>query len=163
MVTGVLRHLAGMAAAWLVFVAEAMVGYLGLLAYALVTGSEVGGPLAGPMLVVIAAVLGGALVPLLFLPAVVVAEARGRRRGTAGVVGPAVFVAVVLAAAYAVGAAAVTQVSAGHLPLVAAVAALLVVAPVVLYALTARGLGWVAQWVSRHRSGSVDVWSPTVS
>ncbi|MEE3917724.1 hypothetical protein V2I01_00215 [Micromonospora sp. BRA006-A] len=59
--TTVARHLAGAVAAWLVVVAEAVAGYLGLLAYALVTGADPGGPLAGPLLVLIAALLGAAL------------------------------------------------------------------------------------------------------
>ncbi|RZT79813.1 hypothetical protein EV382_3053 [Micromonospora violae] len=147
MVAVIARHLAGMAVAWLVFVAEAIVGYLGLLAYALVTGSGLGGPLAGPLLAVVAAVLGVALLPLLFLPAVVVAEAVGRRQGTGRVVRLAALVAVVLAAGYATVGAIVTRVSAGYVPLVAAIAALLVLAPVILYALTVRGL---ARRITRH-------------
>ncbi|MEU5963484.1 hypothetical protein ABZ777_19960 [Micromonospora parva] len=157
MVAAVARHLAGMAVAWLVFVAEAIVGYVGLLAYALATGSGLGGPLAGPMLALTAAVLGVALLPLLFLPAVTVAEALGRRRGTGRVVALAALVAVILAAAYAAVGALVTQVSAGYVPVVAAIAALLVLAPVVLYALTACGLGWVARRIPARWGGSAVV------
>ncbi|GGO14654.1 hypothetical protein [Micromonospora parathelypteridis] len=154
MVAAVVRHLAGMAAAWLVFVAEAVVGYLGLLAYALASGSGLGGPLAGPMLVLIAAVLGVVLLPLLFLPAVAVGDAAGRDRGTGRVVALSVPVAVVLAVGYAVGGAIATGVSAGYVPLVAAIAALVVLAPVVLYALTVSGLGWVARRVPRRWGGT---------
>ncbi|MDX5460696.1 MULTISPECIES: hypothetical protein [Micromonospora] len=87
--TTVARHLVGAAAAWLVVVAEAVAGYLGLLAYALVTGADPGGPLAGPLLVLIAALLGVAALPPLFAPAVALGEAAGRRgagpaRGRAG-------------------------------------------------------------------------------
>ncbi|MEU8332087.1 hypothetical protein [Micromonospora sp. NPDC048839] len=162
MVAGIARHLAGMAVAWLVLVAEAVVGYLGLLAYAVATGSDVGGPLAGPVLVVIAAVLGVALLPLLFLPAVAVGEAAGRRRGTGRVVAVAAPVAVVLAATYAVAGAVATQVPAEYVPLVAAIAALVVLAPVVSYALTARGVGWVARRVPRQWGGSAVPLSPEV-
>ncbi|MEU8185481.1 hypothetical protein AB0B85_14715 [Micromonospora sp. NPDC049044] len=162
MVAGIARHLAGIVVAWLVFVAEAIVGYLGLLAYTLATGSEVGGPLAGPMLVLIAAVLGVALVPLLFLPSVAVAELASRRRGTGRVVAVAAPVAVVLAAGYAVAGAIATQVPTGYVPLVAAVAALLVLAPVVLYALTARGVGWMARRVSLRWGGTAVALSPQV-
>ncbi|MFG1837460.1 hypothetical protein ACGFH8_03380 [Micromonospora sp. NPDC049175] len=160
MVAGIARHLAGMVVAWLVFVAEAIVGYLGLLAYAVATGSDLGGPLAGLLLVLIAAVLGVALVPLLFLPAVAVAEAAGRRPGTGRVVAVAAPVAVVLAAAYAVVGAIVTRVPAEYVPLVAVIAALIVLAPVVLYALTARGVGWVARRVPRQWGGSAVALSP---
>ncbi|MGC4834762.1 hypothetical protein ACLQ3D_09700 [Micromonospora vinacea] len=154
MVVGVIRHLAGVVAACLALVAEAVLGYLGLLAYALATGSGVGGPLAGPMLVLIAAVLGVVLIPLLFLPAVAVGEAVGRHRGTGRVVVLAALVAVVLAAGYAVAGAIASGVSAGYVPLVAGIAVLLIVAPVVLYALTARGLGWVARWVPQRWGGT---------
>ncbi|MGC4747647.1 hypothetical protein ACLQ28_18625 [Micromonospora sp. DT201] len=154
MVAAVVRHLAGMAAAWLVFVAEGVVGYFGLLAYALATGSELGGPLAGPMLTLAAAVLGMVLLPLLFLPAVVVADAVCGRRGTGRVVALSVTVAVALAVVYAVTGAIATEVSAGYVPLVAAIAALLVLAPVVLYALTVCGLGWVARRVPRRWGGT---------
>lgn len=71
----------------------------------------------------------------------------------------AALVAVVLAAGYAVAGAIASGVSAGYVPLVAGIAVLLIVAPVVLYALTARGLGWVARWVppalGRHRGRNV--------
>ncbi|MEV4764347.1 hypothetical protein AB0J89_17170 [Micromonospora chokoriensis] len=145
MVVRIARHLAGMAAAWLTFVAQSVVGYFGLLAYAVVAGSGLGGPLAGPMLALAAAVAGVALLPLLFLPAVAVGQAVGRRRGTGRVVALSTIVAVVLAIGYAVVGAVLTEVPAGYVPVVAGVAALLVLAPVVLYALTAEGVGWMAR------------------
>ncbi|MFU8875040.1 hypothetical protein [Micromonospora sp. SL4-19] len=150
MVNAVARHLAGMAAAWLVVVAEAVVGYLGLLAFALATESDPGGPLAGPVLVLVAAMYGVALQPLLFLPAVAVAEATGRQRGAGRVLALAAAIAGVLAAGYAVAAAVATDVSAGHLPLVAGIAVLLVLPPVLVYALTARGVGWMARRLTRR-------------
>ncbi|MBU8855907.1 MULTISPECIES: hypothetical protein [unclassified Micromonospora] len=147
--TTVARHLAGAAAAWLVVVAEAVLGYLGLLAYALVTGADPGGPLAGPLLVLIAALLGVAALPLLFAPAVALGEAAGRGRP-----GPALafagLVAVVLVTGYAAAVAVATDVPGTRLPLVAGTAALLVLPPTVAYAFTARGVGWTARLV-RHR------------
>ncbi|MEU8256461.1 hypothetical protein AB0C06_19610 [Micromonospora inaquosa] len=157
MVAGIARHLAGMAVAWLAFVAEAIVGYVGLLAYALATGSGLGGPLAGPMLALVAAVLGVALLPVLFLPAVLVAEAARRRQGTGRVVALAAPIAAALAAVYAAVGAIVTRVSAGYVPLVAAIAALLVLAPVVLYALTACGVRGVGRRFPGHWDGSEGV------
>ncbi|WP_200213820.1 hypothetical protein [Micromonospora coerulea] len=68
------RHLAGAAVACLVFVVQGAVVYLGLLAYAIMANADTGGPLAGPVLVLLAGVVGVALVPLLFLPASVVGE-----------------------------------------------------------------------------------------
>ncbi|WP_431876163.1 hypothetical protein [Micromonospora marina] len=151
--TTVARHLAGAAAAWLVVVAEAVVGYLGLLAYALVTGADPGGPLAGPLLVLIAALLGVAALPLLFAPAVALGEAAGRRRP-----GPALafagLVAVVLATGYAVAVAVATDVPGARVPLVAGIAALLVLPPTVAYASTARGVGWTARLIRQRVAGT---------
>lgn len=67
-------HLAGAAAACLVFVVQGAVIYVGLLAYAVMANADTGGPLAGPLLLLIAGGIGAALVPLLFLPASVVGE-----------------------------------------------------------------------------------------
>ncbi|MGC4896172.1 hypothetical protein [Micromonospora sp. DT31] len=149
----VVRHLAGMAAAWLLFVAEVVVGYLVLLAYALVTGADPGGPLAGPLLVLAAAVCGVVAVPLLFAPAVAVGEVVGRRRGTAAAgVALAGVVAVVLAAGYT--ALGVTAVGAPGewFPLVVSGGALLALPPTIVYALTAGGIGWFAGRVARRRA-----------
>ncbi|MCZ7476327.1 hypothetical protein [Micromonospora sp. WMMC273] len=144
--TTVARHLAGAVAAWLVVVAEAVAGYLGLLAYALVTGADPGGPLAGPLLVLIAALLGVAALPLLFAPAVALGAAAGRRRA-----GPALayagLVAVVLAAGYTAATAVATDVPGPRVPLVAGIAALLALPPTAAYALTARGVGWTARLI----------------
>ncbi|NYT95433.1 hypothetical protein [Salinispora sp. H7-4] len=69
------RHLLGAVVAWWVFVAQAAVAYTGLFALAVLTNAPLGGRLAGPMTVLLAAVLGTVLVPLLFLPAGLVGEA----------------------------------------------------------------------------------------
>ncbi|MEU1964319.1 hypothetical protein ABZ541_04605 [Micromonospora sediminicola] len=152
----IFRHLVGMATAWLVVVAETVAGYLGLLSYALVTDADPGGPLAGPLLVLIAAVLGLALLPLLFLPAVAVAEAAGRRRGVVATSALAGAAAIVLAVGYAVAASVATDVPAARIPVVAGLAALAVLPPTAAYALAARGvgrlrsrLGWVRRAVAR--------------
>ncbi|MGA3562029.1 hypothetical protein [Melissospora conviva] len=80
MIGNIARHLAGAAGAWLVFVVQAGVVYVGLLGYAIATDTDLGGPFAGPLLVLLAAVLGAILVPLLFIPAGLVAEL-GAKRG----------------------------------------------------------------------------------
>ncbi|MFI7215477.1 hypothetical protein [Micromonospora maritima] len=135
------RHLVGMATAWLVVVAEAVVGYLGLLAYALVTDADPGGPLAGPLLVLIAAVVGLALLPLLFLPAVAVGEVAGRSRGVVATSALAGAAAIVLAVGYALATAVATDVPAARVPVVAGLVALAVLPPTAAYALAARGVG----------------------
>lgn len=151
--TTVARHLAGAAAAWLVVVAEAVVGYLGLLAYALVTGADPGGPLAGPLLVLIVALLGVVALPLLFAPAVVLGEAAGRRRA-APALAYAGLLAVVLAAGYAAAVAVAGDVPGTRVPLVAGISALLALAPTAAYALTARGVGWTARLIRRRVAGA---------
>lgn len=78
MFTKIAGHLAGAAAACLVFVVQAAVIYVGLLAYAVMANADPGGPLAGPLLVLFAGAVGVALVPLLFLPASVVGEVAAR-------------------------------------------------------------------------------------
>ncbi|MEU5724362.1 hypothetical protein [Micromonospora sp. NPDC047738] len=74
MIGKIARHLAGAAAAWLAFVVQGGVSYVGLLAYAVMTDADPGGPLAGPLLVLLAGGVGAALVPLLFVPAGLVGE-----------------------------------------------------------------------------------------
>ncbi|GAA1871135.1 hypothetical protein [Actinomadura bangladeshensis] len=73
------RHLVGAASACLVFIAQGVVIYLGLLARAVVTDADTGGPLAGPFLVLLAGVVGIVFVPLLFLPAGVIGEVAAKK------------------------------------------------------------------------------------
>ncbi|SCL41887.1 hypothetical protein GA0074692_6543 [Micromonospora pallida] len=63
------RHVVGALVAWVVFVAQAPVIYVGLLVWAWNTTGDPGGPLAGPVLCCSLGCLGVALVPLLFVPA----------------------------------------------------------------------------------------------
>ncbi|MEU5789481.1 hypothetical protein ABZ754_17335 [Micromonospora purpureochromogenes] len=102
MVAAVGRHIAGAVVAGVVFTVEGLACYLLLLGYALVTDSGAGGPLAGPVMVLVAALAGLVLVPLVVVPAGVVAELTGRRRGglagtlaAAGVAGALTLLAVV--------------------------------------------------------------------
>ncbi|GGM33207.1 hypothetical protein GCM10011608_17120 [Micromonospora sonchi] len=75
MVGRLARHLAGAVAAWLMFVGQAAVVYLGLIGYALVANEGLGGPLGGLILMLIAAAVGVVLVPLLFVPAGLIGDA----------------------------------------------------------------------------------------
>lgn len=84
MVGRVVRYLGGAVAAWIAFTAQGVIVYLGLLVYALITGADAGGPLAGPFIVLLAAVLGAILIPVLYVPTVVVVEIAGRRVGLPG-------------------------------------------------------------------------------
>ena len=77
--------------------------YAGLFGYAVVTGAALGGPFAVLLLMLFAAVLGAALVPLLFVPAGLVAE----RASRGGRLGPKLLIAFAVAAPLAACYAAV--------------------------------------------------------
>ncbi|SBT43912.1 hypothetical protein [Micromonospora auratinigra] len=154
MVAAVTRHLVGMAVAWSVVVAEAVVGYLALLGYAVATDSDPGGMFAGPVLVLVAAMYGVLLQPLLFLPAVVVAETAGRRRGTGRVLAVTAAVAATLAVGYAIAGSVASDAPAGEAAAVAAIAALLVLPPALAYAVAARGVRWTARRWARRRDAA---------
>ena len=80
MYRNIARHVAGAAAAWLVFCVEGAVGYAGLLVFAWATGADPGGPLAGPFFMLVAAVAGGAVTALVLFPSVMTGEVIGRLR-----------------------------------------------------------------------------------
>ncbi|MEW2355276.1 hypothetical protein [Spirillospora sp. NPDC029432] len=67
-------HLTGSLVACLAFTVQGVAAYAALIAYALVTDADTGGPLAGPFLVLLAGAAGVAMIPLLFLPAGVAGE-----------------------------------------------------------------------------------------
>lgn len=73
------QHLLGAAVAFSAFVVQGVVIYAGLLAAAVVTDKDIGGPLAGPLMVLLASVVGVVLVPLLFLPASIIGEVAAKR------------------------------------------------------------------------------------
>ncbi|TCB98569.1 hypothetical protein E0H26_09395 [Micromonospora zingiberis] len=77
----VARYVGGAVMAWIVFTVQGALAYLALLAYALITDTPSGGPLAGPFMVLIAAVLGAALIPLLYAPTLLVVELASRKVG----------------------------------------------------------------------------------
>ncbi|RZU77680.1 hypothetical protein EV384_6418 [Micromonospora kangleipakensis] len=104
------RHLAGATAACLVFVVQGIVIYVGLLAYALIADADIGGPLAGLLLVLLAAALGIALVPLLFVPASVAGEVAAKSGRLLAKLLVAFAVASVLATIYVVLVAVATDV-----------------------------------------------------
>ncbi|MEU8301396.1 hypothetical protein AB0C04_29425 [Micromonospora sp. NPDC048909] len=152
MVGTIARHVAGAVVAWLTFTLEGLVGYLALLAYALATNSDPGGPLAGPVFVLIAAVLGAVAVPLLVVPAVVVGEVAARTGGRVRRIVTACAAAMVLAALCAVVIALATDVSAGGTVLAGAVGALAVAGPVAAHSVTAEGGRLLARVLVRRRN-----------
>jgi len=76
----VARYASAAAAAWVVFLVEGVLLYAGLLVVALVFDQDAGGPLAGPLLVALAAALGIPLTALVCVPAVVLGALVGKDR-----------------------------------------------------------------------------------
>ncbi|MEV1333828.1 hypothetical protein AB0J20_30120 [Micromonospora costi] len=151
----IVRHAAGAAVAWLVFTLEGLLGYLVLLGYALVTDSDPGGPLAGPLVVLLAALVGVIVVPLLVLPAALVGDLTARRRGRflGALVGGGG--AMLLAALCAVVVSLATDVPAAGALLAGLVAALAVVPPLAAHAATARAARTLAQRFRRSHAAPV--------
>lgn len=110
MIGNITGHLAGAAAAWAAFVVEGAVFYVGLLVYAMVADTGTGGPLAGPLLVLLAGVLGVGLVPLLFVPASVAGQVAAKNGRLLVKLLIALAVAAVLAAIYVAVVAVATDV-----------------------------------------------------
>ncbi|MER7335341.1 MULTISPECIES: hypothetical protein [unclassified Micromonospora] len=158
MIGTVARHVAGAVTAWLVFVVEAVVCYLALFAYALVTGAPLGSPLAGPFWVLVAALLGAALVPLAVAPAVVIGDAAASRHGPGARTLAACAVAVVIVGLYVGGVAAVTGTAAADAVLAWPITAAAVLCPVVAYAAVVHGspaaLRLLARWRRTGPSGT---------
>jgi hypothetical protein len=105
-------HGIGAGIAWAVFSVQGVLVYLGLLAYALVTGADIGGPLGGPVLVLLTSVAGAVLTPLLFVPSITLGEVAGRRGGRAAGAAVTAGTAALLAAIYVAVVSAATDVTA---------------------------------------------------
>ncbi|NIL64226.1 hypothetical protein [Salinispora arenicola] len=133
MIGMIARHLAGAVAALLVFVAQGIVAYVGLLVYAVITDAGLGGQLAGPFLVLLASGLGVALVPLVFVPAGLAGEAatKGGRLPLKLLIASAV--AAVLATIYVAVLAAATDVPTVRTVLTCLGGVVAVLAPTTVY------------------------------
>ncbi|MEU4770970.1 hypothetical protein [Micromonospora sp. NPDC023644] len=144
------RHVAGAAAAWLVYVAEGWVGLLARLALALVADAGPGGPLARPFMVLDAALPGAVLVLLVVVPAVVIGDVALARRGAFARTLAACGVAVFLVGLYVAGIAAVTGAVVADAALAWSLTTAVVLCPVVAHAAVVRGTraatGWLARW-----------------
>ncbi|SCL70113.1 hypothetical protein GA0070606_5297 [Micromonospora citrea] len=151
MVGTVARHVAGAVAAWLVCVAEGLLGYLALTAYAMLADVDPGGPLAGPFMVLGAALLGAALVPLVVAPAVVVGDVAASRRGPLGRTLAACLVAVVIVGLYVGGVAAATGTAVADAALAWPLTTASVLCPVVAYASVVHGSRAAALLLARRR------------
>ncbi|MFD0903259.1 hypothetical protein [Actinomadura sediminis] len=125
-------HLVGAVVACLAFALQGVAVYVGLLAYAVVTDTDTGGPLAGPFLVLLSGVVGVVLVPLLFIPASVIGEvaAKSGRLLTRWLAASAA--AGALAMIYVFLAALATDASIANSLLASLVAALAVLVPTAL-------------------------------
>ncbi|WP_019869549.1 hypothetical protein [Salinispora oceanensis] len=105
-------HLLGAVVAWSMFVAQGVVVYFGLIAFALLTDRPLGGPLGGLMMVLPAALLGAILVPSLFFPANLVGGVATKHAGLFLKLLTTSAVAAALATIYAAVVAVVADVSA---------------------------------------------------
>ncbi|MEH0985460.1 hypothetical protein [Micromonospora sp. CPCC 205556] len=160
MTGAVARHVAGAVVAWVVFPVESLACYLLLLGYALVTGEGTGGPLAGPVLVVVGALAGLVVVPLVVVPAGVLAELIGRRRGglagtlvAAGTAGALTLLAV-LAGAFVAGGSPL------GITVACAVGVLLVLPPTLVHVGIVRGTREVPRLLARLRGTGAAVVDP---
>jgi hypothetical protein len=164
MVGTVARHVAGAVAAWLVCVAEGLLGYLALSAYAMVTDAEPGGPLAGPFMMLVVAVLGAALVPLAVAPAVVIGDAAANRHGPLVRTLAACVAAAVIVGLFVGGVTAVTGVAVADAVLAWPLTTAALLCPVVSYASVVHGSRAVIALLARRRrtgpSGAVSAQPP---
>ncbi|MEA2646598.1 MAG: hypothetical protein QOE92_1681 [Chloroflexota bacterium] len=80
-------------ATWLAYVVQAALIYVMLLLIAIFTNQDLGGPVAGPFLVILGGVVGVVLVPMAILPAVFTSDQIARRRHWRWVVPTALIVA----------------------------------------------------------------------
>ncbi|QKW33949.1 hypothetical protein HUT06_07835 [Actinomadura sp. NAK00032] len=126
------QHLVGAIVACLAFVVQSTVIYAGLLVCAVVADADIGGPLAGPFLVLLAGVVGVVLLPLLFLPAGVIGEVAAKRGRLLTKWLVATAVAGALAMVYVFLAAMVTGVGIAHSLLASLIGALTVLVPTAL-------------------------------
>ncbi|MEO3777427.1 hypothetical protein ABGB16_11355 [Micromonospora sp. B11E3] len=154
----VARHLAGAVAAWLVVVVEGVVAYLGLLVCAVATNSNLGGPLAGPLLAVLAGLVGLVTVPLLFIPAVVAGDLTGRRRGLLAQCLIACAVAVVLSVGFTAGGGVATDLP--RIGLAMAISPIVVLPPVLAYLGVFYGSYWLARKLRVWRALRLPVGGP---
>lgn len=134
------RHLLGAVAAWWVFVAQAAAAYTVLFGLALLTNAPLGSPLAGPMTVLLAAVLGAILVPLLFLPAGLVGEAATKHGRLFLRLVTTFAVAAALATIYVVVVAVATDASAAGTTLACLSSMVAALSPTVAYVVLAHAM-----------------------
>lgn len=100
----VARYAAGAALSWLIFPMEAALIYAALVVAAILFGQYPGGPLAGPMMIALAAVVGAGVTVLVTFPAVLVGDLIARRtRWFAAPLAAAVIAPVLLALYVSVG------------------------------------------------------------
>jgi hypothetical protein len=97
------RYAAGAVLSWLIFPIEAALIYVALVVAAVLFDQDLGGPLAGPMMIVLAAVLGAGVTVLVALPAILVGDLIARRTRWFAAPLAAALGALVLLAAYVWG------------------------------------------------------------
>ncbi|GIJ61321.1 hypothetical protein [Virgisporangium aurantiacum] len=147
-------------AAWLVFVIEGVLLYGGLLVAAVAFDRDTGGPLAGLLLVALAAVLGIVVTALVCVPAAALGHLAGRRarrwqwtKTLAATLGSAAL----LLALYIPGAVLIASGS-GTGALVAWTVALAVTAPpTIVFTTVGHGSRRLFGWLERRQGGAAEV------
>lgn len=132
-------YLGGAIAAWVTFTVQGFFVYLCLLVYALSVDGDVGGPLAAPFMVLLAALLATALVPLLYVPVVLCLETVLKRVGLPGRMLLIVAAVAVLAAGVVTIFALLAEVSAGGALIAWLVLLFLLVLPTLASIVVVRG------------------------
>lgn len=154
-------HGIGAGVAWAAFTVQGLVVYLVLLAYAVGEDLDTGGPLAGPFLVLIAAVVGAVLVPLLFVPSMALGAVG--RRGPAARFAITAGTAALLAAVYVAGVSVATDVPAADAVVAWLIGLLALPGPLGAYAAVVHGGQAIWRRLSRSEPQAVpgiDVGTP---
>ncbi|GAA4569621.1 hypothetical protein GCM10023176_26610 [Micromonospora coerulea] len=99
----VARYVLGAALSGLVFAVEAVLIYVALLVVAILFNKDVGGPFAGPVMILIAAELGVGVTVMVTLPALLLGDLMARRRSWFVAPIAAALCALLLLAAYVWG------------------------------------------------------------
>ncbi|WP_029723290.1 hypothetical protein [Salinispora cortesiana] len=140
MINRAVRHFVGAVAACSLFVAQAVVAYIGLFGYAVLTDAPLGSPIAGLTTMLLAIVLGAGLVPLLFLPASLVGEIATKRGRLSLKLLITIAVAATLASIYVAVMAVAAGTSAASTGLACLCGVAAVLGPTVVYVLVAHAM-----------------------
>jgi hypothetical protein len=145
----VARYAVGAAASWAVFPIEAALLYVLLLVAAAVFDQDLGGPLAGPLMVLLAALVGICVTTLVTFPALAIGELIARRTRWVAALPVVALAAVVLLAAYVWGLGIAAQSPVTDIAVIWAVIAALSLLPSLVFVAVSYAGGAVLALVTR--------------